>query len=365
MKKKINIRLIFVWMCVAFMVGYSVYTICSKYLFKEDESDEGSHIESDHVTFNSDRFENVLYEDDSIICYDDKVIYKYNIQMENIQKIADRVKGVLDRCSSLENVYVMPVPSHILIDTERTEEQSAYAQYIDELNSKMPEKGKLIDVLPILQEHKSEYIFFNTSNTWTARGAYYGMTKLAETKELSLITLDKYWEYSYNNFAGEMLMFEELNDISSVDGFIDHIHYYMYPNSHNLVEVIKEDDNGNVINVKKPLITPSYRNTGMFIDSKYLSAIVEGKSLNGSNDGKYLLVVTDDTGKIMTPYLKDYYDGVYVVSILRNYDLYDKINEIVEQYNITDMLYIQSVSTMGNEGYSRALNPFCVDNVKK
>ena len=61
----------------------------------------------------------------------------------------------------------------------------------------------------------------------------------------------------------------------------------------------------------------------------------------------------------MVPYLKDYYEGVYVINMREEDELSHDLNEIVKEYHISDVLFAQSAMEMGVPGYSRALNDFC------
>ena len=365
MIKKIKIAVIAVAFCAVFLVGSILFEVLAKKLVENSEREKETlpHREfTDNQQIHaSNKFGEILYEDEKMICYDDRVVMKYTALQDNSKKVCEKVAGILNECSKLENVYVMPMPNHILINDGMSEGQEAYKQYIESLKEQMPEKGVVVDALANLKSHESEYIYFKTSDFWTARGAYCGMEVLGRAMGLDVIPLNKYWEYTYNSFAGELILYDKIKEIEKTSSFMDYVYYYLLPGSDNRVEVYEEEE-GELISYKKPLITPSYRNIGMFIGSGYSKAIVEGESYDGKNNGEYVLMVCDDAGKVLAPYLKDYYDGIYVVSIMRNENFISEINEIVDKYNITDMVYVQSSITMGDAGYSKALNPFCKEN---
>ena len=119
----------------------------------------------------------------------------------------------------------------------------------------------------------------------------------------------------------------------------DHLYFYILPESVNRAEIFAEDEAGTEISYKKPLITFSARNLGAFIDGNYKRAVVDGESCNGEKQGEYLLVVCDRAGMVMVPFLKDYYDGIYVV-------------------NIKDIVWMQNTNQFGELGYYRALEEF-------
>lgn len=301
----------------------------------------------------------VLYEDEEIVCYEDRILCHFYYEEKNTDRIAAIVKGMLGQCPALEHVFVLPVPYQIFLEEGYEEEKDAYLKYMEQLSLKLPEKGVLVDTLPVLEAHKSEYIFFKTEDTWTARGAYYGMEVICKELGMEPIPLEQYYEYVYASFRGGLRLVEALDSIESIEELKDQIYYYLLPDSVNMVEVMEIDGLGNKVSYKKPVVTPSIRNLGSFIGSRYLRAIVEGEPQEANNEGKYLLVVCDSAGRLLVPYLKDYYDGVYVVNIKLDDELYQDLNQIVEEYHISDVLYVQNTMEIGVSGYSKALNDFC------
>lgn len=334
--------------------GYIVLAMCfcmaclllEHFLEKEKQQEIVHNFSTKNI-----QFEDILYEDDVWICYENRILKKCNYDMKNIQQIVAMTNGMLGKCCGISRIYVLPVPSAIALEDENNKE--SYAEYVGEISKNLPEQCVLVDVMPGLESHREEYIFFNTEDSWTARGAYYGMDAFCEKIGVEPIALELYEEHVYNSFYGSL----KSEYISSECE--DRIVYYSLPDSKNRAQICGIQEDGERYCYKKPLVTTSAMNTGSFLDNHFCRAIVEGEARNDIKKGKYVLVVCDERGKLLVPYLKDYYDGVYVVNIMEDYDFKNDLKDIIKRYDISEVVYAQSAVYMGNTGFSRALNGFC------
>ncbi|MBQ4523913.1 MAG: hypothetical protein IJA10_13325 [Lachnospiraceae bacterium] len=301
----------------------------------------------------------ILYEDEELICYEDRVFCRFLYHEEDIGRTAAIVEGILENCPVLEHVYVVPIPHRILLEAGYTEDKESYLKYMKQLSDQLPQKSVLVNTLSVLQEHSDEYIFFRTEDAWTTRGAYYGTEALCNELGFESIPLEQYYEYMYASFRGGLMLNENLSFTEDLEELRDQNYYYLLPDTPNMAEVMGEDSFGKKISYKKPIVTSSSRNLGAFIDSTYFRAIVEGKTKDTKKEGQYLLLLCDSVGRLLVPYLKDYYEGVYVVNINVDDEFYYDLNEIVEEYQISDVVFAQNAMEMGDSGYSKALNDFC------
>lgn len=300
----------------------------------------------------------VIYESASIVCFKDRVLQKFRYDPENTKRVAAITEGILQTCPELKHVYVLPVPHRIFLEAGFEGEKETYQTYLTQLTEKLPEKAALVDVLPVLEKHQEEYIFFRTEDSWTARGACYGMEPLCERLGVKAFPLSRYEEYMYTSFTGALPLLEEFK--KQVAGTLpaDRTYYYLLPDSVDRVEVIRTDEAGKEIRYKKPLITASARNNGAFIGSRFTRAIVEGKACAKKYQGRYVLVLCDERGKLLVPYLKDYYDGVYVVSVKEDPGLSEDLKAIVDAYHITEVVFAQGALEMGAAGFDLAFLRF-------
>lgn len=302
--------------------------------------------------------EKVLYESRELICYEDRALHKYNYKTKYPQTVEKQIKRFLSACPELEQLYVLPVPPRICTEKGQEESKEAYGKFCEGLEEELPQNAIFVDALPRLTEHSGEYVFFRTEDSWTARGAFYGMQDLGEAMAMQVIPLTAYEESMYNSFTGGVKYLDDVWAAKDISFPVDWTYYYLLPDSVNRAEIMRLDENGKMFSFKKPLITISARNDGTFIDAAYVRAIVDGKARPDNNKGKYLLVICDEKGKLIVPYLKDYYDGVYVINVKEDGNLADDIHDILQTYHITEAVYVQNACDMGVDGYDKMWQGF-------
>lgn len=300
-----------------------------------------------------------LLENDEVVCYEDRAFFRFQYEEDNADNAKAIVRGILERCPMLEQVYVMPVPPRILIEDGYPEDCKNYDSYIKQLNEGKPDKCKVLDVSSNVVAHKDEYVFYRSENAWTARGAYYGAQVFLESTEREIVPLDEYEEYVGRNFVGNMSFQTGIPkfNIGESTPFLNPLYYYQLKDSLQRVEIILNE--GDVLkSYKKPLFTPSTVNLSAVIDSSFVRAIVAGKSMDGNKTEQYLMVICDYSGKWIVPYLKDYYAGIYVINVYKDNYLYQDICDLLVENNITEVMWVQDGQELGKKGYSKALTDF-------
>lgn len=299
-------------------------------------------------------------ENEEVVCYEDRAFYRFISKEDHVKNTLDMIKGVLVKCKKLEQVYVMPVPPRVLIEEGYAEDNVAYQNYINDLKQQMPKKSILLDVSDALIQHKDEAVFFRSENAWTCKGAYYGAQVFLNETQRECIPLEQYEEYVGEEFVGNMQFQKDISllDAEELALMRNPLYYYRLKNAGQRAEVILFDNNGAANTYKKPLFTPSAQNLSSVIDDEYDRAIVDGESVDGRKADKYLLLICDNAGKLLVPYLKDYYAGVYVINIYRDGFLYNDISTLLEEYQITEVLWSQNAMELGQDGYYRALYDF-------
>lgn len=300
----------------------------------------------------------IIDEDGTYICYEDRILKHFSYEEENAEYIQNVLTNLTRQHEKLEKVYVMPIPTRIVSEVGYEEDLLSYERFLKEIEMLLPKKAELVNVLPILQEHENENLFYRTEEVWTARGAYYGSTVLCKELGIEPFTLDAYNEYLYNSAKGQLLR-EKLSVYNHNEPSGDPRYYYLLPDAKNREEIFfLTEKNGKEFGIKKPVITIMSGNLDMFVGGGHTYAIVEGGQKNQDTKDKSILLVCDEAGDMLASYLADYYKQVYVVNIVESRSLYGNIEKIIDTYHITDMVYAQNAQTIGERGFSRALNPF-------
>ena len=295
----------------------------------------------------------VLFETGEMIVYEDRVRMKFSYTDKQIQNAAKTI-GQLKEIDGVENVFLVPVPPSILTEKSDAGAREEYEQYIKGLQQAVGEKN-VADVFPMLEE-REEAMFFRTDASWTPLGAYYGSCMVKEKLGAGIHELAEYEEYRYNSFKGDTyFMALEVCPDESLKETVrtimpETIDCYIFPEGKNLEKLEKKTESGTEWRAC-PVFVQSRKGIGTVVGGgKWTRAIVEG---NGQAGG--LLMLVDDSGKLMVPYLDEDYEKVYVVNISWCEEIKEKLPGFIEKYGIRDIVWAQSAERIGNEGYSRAL----------
>lgn len=331
----------------------------SKVQLMEKDRYNGYGLEGDQVLSDTR-----IYEDDQIVCYEDRLFRHFEYPEAGIETLSDQLAEVKRRCPALEGIYVLPVPPRILLENGYPEDREAYFKYLELFTQSLPEGVLLVDVLPDLDAHSDEYLFFRTEDSWTARGAYYGSVRLCDALGLEPFSLEAYHEYMYNFFTGNLYVSNR--DIyengrwlrkREEDQAVDSVFYYLLPDGSNQEELFSVS-NGEVISRKRPAISPASKGLSTFTGNNYSWVVVKGDKKSEKTEDKTLLLVCDSRGKLLAPFMASYYENVYVVDVSSYGNFSNRITEILQEYNITDFVLVQNSLYMGNPSYSRAMNGF-------
>lgn len=308
----------------------------------------------------------VLYEDEDIVCFPDRVYRHFSYEPDSFANVTNIIREIHHTCSDINKIYIMPIPTRILYEDGYVIDKSKYATYMDTLLKHLDEEGtkrvELLDVSKILMEHRDEYLFFRTEDSWTLAGAYYGASYLCELLGHVIYPLESYERYEYNDFKGslcqeQMRLFKENEEIylqmeSMPD---DPIIYYLRSDNKNRAQVYSNKQ-GKFQKIKRPMISHSEYGLSYVIGNNYQYAVLDSNNQAAKNQG--ILLLCDHSGKMIAPYLTDYYKTVYVVNVMEENDLKLKLNEIVRQYEIADIVWIQKADNIGDRAYSSGVLAF-------
>lgn len=301
-----------------------------------------------------------LVENDAVVCYEDRAFYRFRVEEEMVTNVSVVATHLLERCPELEQMYIFPVPSCVLTEEGYEADYDSYQDHLESLQRQMSQKVKVLDAAERLMEHKEEYIFFRSEDAWTPRGAYYGAQIFLEETEREAVPLEQYTEDTGQLFVGNMRFHDAIEGLSQAKetAFQNPLYYYRLEQYPQQVEIIQMEADGTKTSYKKPLFTPSSKNLTSILEQQYDRAIVRGQSMDGKKEDKYLMVICDQAGMLLVPYLKDYYAGVYVINIHEDAFLYHDISDLVKAYNITEVVWAQTAMKLGKTGYYRALVEF-------
>lgn len=256
---------------------------------------------------------------------EDKYIEK---NLQAINNFSNKFKDI--------NSYISIIPTAISVLEDKLPtnlENNTQLEYIQNTKKNLGDNIKYIDTYDALSKNSDNYIFYKTDHHWTSEGAYISFNKIKYEMNLKGNNI-KYNKLEISdNFSGTLV---------SKSGFRndekDSIYAYLPEN--NTTKVI-------VSNIEQQEKSPSLYNTEklnkkdkyeVFLGGNY--PILEINS-NAQTD-KELLLIKDSYANSIIPFLVDYYSKIIVVDP-RYY--YDDIEELVNNNNINDILYLYNANT--------------------
>ena len=306
-----------------------------------------------------------LAEIDGKVCYEDRVFRRFSYEQEDVASLAKAMKALKSSHPELD-YYVMPVPGRVLAEEGYDQDREAYGQFIADMESELGEAAALLDPWPALREHSDEYVFYRTEDGWTARGAYYGSVMLCEALGIEPFPLEDYEEQMYADNAGirgslaldtkrayEAIYGEDNETVEKLHVMAgDLLYFYNLPGAANLEEIY-DKETGKM--TRQPVLSQTRVGTAGFVGTGFLHARVFGDSRSDAVKDETLLVLCDGTGSILVPYMAGYYKDVYVVSLQNDEGFLDRLDVLLDRFDIHSVALVQQVEKMGTKRYNESI----------
>lgn len=212
-----------------------------------------------------------------------------------------------------------------------------------------------VDVLPTLRNHNAEDIYYRTDSRWTPLGAYYAGRVFAKAAGVPYVDISEYTKTPVKEGVGDFVNICGPQADAELREHPDKYFYYE-PNAKFTTHYYDDgftyltedkfyfgdlDENSNYENSFFGTYMPS---TGgdLYADyyrGGYYSLRLDTKVKNG----RKLLLVKDEFGTALPPFLTSSFEQIYVVS----YDyLGANIIEVINDFKITDVLYLMNTYTV-------------------
>ena len=279
--------------------------------------------------------------DEEYIYFADRILDRYKYDAAGTEKTIQALSAAVNSVPEGVAVYTMLVPLRINLEKELAAYSDDVEKTFREINEALPAKAQKLDVLKKLLEHRGEYLFFRTDNSWTALGGYYAAQLYCEAAGIEMIPLSEYWEWHLESFFGANTYMEK-SDIPS--DYTEYVSYYLLPGATNWAEVTVRRGSNYYEKFETPTIALSRRGTDLFIGGNYSHAVLEGDKPSG----KTLLIIGDSAAKFMATWLTPYYKNVYVINIARYQGEAEGYKEIWQDYDISECIILESARKFGD-----------------
>lgn len=236
-----------------------------------------------------------------------------------------RLGHLLELTERYPETMVMLVPT---ADNILTDKLPAYAVSYDQRGLLAQVKEKIgqehvIDVFPILEEHREEQIYYRTDHHWTTLGAFYGYQQWTQVME-----------YPPRNFDPQ-----DLETVS--DSFLGTLHsrlnlpmkadeIQIFPRTTSRRVKVVYDFTRETTSYYEPSYLEGKNQYGYFLDDNH--AFIEIDTAYVAKD-RELFLIKDSYANSLIPILAPHYEKIYVLD-LRYYN--GSLFSLMEQYVTSD-----------------------------
>jgi len=279
-----------------------------------------------------------------------------------VQSLADMYIGAVNRAGKLLNgkadVYTIIIPTSIDItlaaSVRETIKSADQRKAIDYMYGSI-EGVKKVELFDVLRNHRNEYIYFRNDHHWTADGAWYAYLEFAKLRGRGHADLETdFTKKEFDNFNGSFYRDSNKNKLLNNP---DTVNAYV-PVATNKIEITQKDGtplaNWHVVTDVSTWASSSKYNT--FIGGDQPWSVITNPT---KNDGSACLIIKESFGNAFTPFLVPDYQYVYIV----DYRYYKKISslkltQVVDKYNIQDVIFCNNTSAIRNKTLMPALDEF-------
>lgn len=280
----------------------------------------------------------------SVVTVDDVAYELYTYLDDAAGNYADSINKVASALEGKADVYdmVIPLSSEITFPDNLRDEINSTDQHqaMQDIQAKMNDKVKSVDIYDALMQHRNEYIYFRTDHHWTALGAYYAYQQLCAAKGIEPEDLSGYETKEFDGFLGSF--YNDTSD-AKLKANPDVVTAYL-PHDESVLHVTASDGT----KYDWPVIYDvSNYGAGLkystFIASDNPYTEIENKSLT---DGSSCVVVKESFGNAFIPFLVDHYQTIYVI----DYRYWTgSVSKLAEEKGASDVIFLNNLSMIRNK----------------
>ena len=275
----------------------------------------------------------------------DSGFLKFTPDQGSAEAYAAAVKGLAEQSQSVRfyNIVAPSATELCLPERLKTGEftTASQADFITKINSALGGKVTAINAYDALADHNADYIYYKSDDNWTDLGAYYAYTAFANAAGLTPLPLGSCEEKTIEGFYGSYSLY------TAVPGE-DTVSYRELP--YNATMDVT-DQNGVSYTNPSPYYEAATSGSftyGVFLVGDNPLCVIRSSSPAAQKDKK-LLVVKEDYGDAIAPYLSYNYGEVHVIDYRYFDSMGMKFSDYCSQNGITDVLVINDVKSAGSQ----------------
>lgn len=295
----------------------------------------------------------------AVLVIDDAAYEYYNFDQNAANSYIKMMNKTAKKLAGKANLYDLIVPTSMDVCVPESVRSglntSSQEKAIAYIYGSMNEGVHSIQVLDSLIKHNAngEYVYFRTDHHWTALGAYYAYEQFCQASGQTPVPLDRFTKVEYDNFHGS---FYRDTKSAALEKHPDTIVAYVPPSS-NAIDITNMDGSKLAWNVVADVTTwDSTAKYSTFIGGDNPFSVINNPKMN---NGKSVLLIKESFGNAFAPFLVENYENVYIVDYryIKNVDQ-RSLTQMVDKYNISDVLFVNNVSAVRNESAVKLMSDF-------
>lgn len=299
--------------------------------------------------------EGYLDSDSSLYFWDNKAFELFYGSNDTAKQYADAINSYKQKLGANIKVYDMVVPNHsefglcpreadrILNEQGVTSQRENTSAVYNNLSKDV----KAVDIYDALNEHKTEYIYFNTDHHWTGLGAYYAYAAFAKTAGLTPVQLNATQKNTIDGFLGSLYTNSEATVLKDNP---DHVDYYTLPGNYNCRIFMQDSDEPIDADMYYENAEAGSGTYGVFIWGDNPLTIIDNKD---NDSGDKIALVKESYGNAFAPYLAYNYDEVHVIDF-RYFD--GNLTDYCKANGIKTVLFLNGVMSANTGIQISAMN---------
>lgn len=256
---------------------------------------------------------------------------------ESLKEKSDVINKFADKNDKLNFAFMLVPTAGAVVENELPQDAPYDDQheFIKYVQNNLNEKIKFVDVYHTFKENSKEKLYYKTDHHWTTKGAF-----IAYKEMCAALDIEAYEDYDIKTVANDFLgslyykMGAGIGEPESIQIYI--------PRENEDVVVNYVDEK-----IKSASLYSSEKLKGkdkyeVFTNGNH--SLINIKT-QGDNKKK-LLIIKDSYANSFLPFLTQNYGEINVVDLRYNTD---NVQDIIESYGITDVLFLFNVNTFNED----------------
>lgn len=286
-----------------------------------------------------DNGEDGYVTDSGIYIWDNKAFEMFYGTTDMAQTYANAISHYRQQLDSSINVYNMVVPTHVAFGLpdrlESKVESNSQSDYLNAIYSLYNADIKSVNIYDAMEQHKTEYEFFNTDHHWTALGSYYAYQEFCKVAGETPVDINKLTSKEITGFVGSLYTSTSAEVLKNHP---DTVQYYDMQETYTMNLLQKgSDDFIELDSMYYQDAQAGSETYGVFIWGDNPITKIENAD---KKNGRKILVIKESYGNAFVPWLVNNYDEVHAIDF-RHYE--GNVVSYCTENGITDVLFLNGV----------------------